>query len=109
MLTEEQRKQVEVLAVAPDPRDKLKVMLDKMEGKAPGPANMTLLSDLDHSVIARYGLLNEEAVKATGRYIPHPTTYVLDKNATVVWKFTEVNYKIRPTNEMIQKALEKIQ
>lgn len=109
MLTEEQRKEVEVLAVASDPRDKLKVMLDKMEGKAPGPANMTLLSDPDHSVIARYGLLNEEAVKASGRYIPHPTTYVLDQVGKVVWKETDVNYKIRATNEAIQKALEKTQ
>jgi len=108
LLSEEQRREVEVLAVSSDPRDKLRTMLEKMEGKAPGPANLALLSDLDHSVIARYGLLNEPAA-AKGRFIPHPTTYVIDKNGKVVWKFTEVDYKIRPANETIVEALRKIQ
>jgi peroxiredoxin len=98
---------VEVLGVAPDPADKLRVMLEKMEAKAPGPANLALLSDPDHAVIGRYGLLNEQAVAANKRYIPHPTTYVINKDGKVVWKFTEVNYKVRPTNEMILEALRK--
>lgn len=57
---------------------------------------------LDHHVIDRYGLLNP-----SGRGWPHPTV-VIDKTGVVRWKFTEVNYKIRPTNAMILEALGKV-
>jgi hypothetical protein len=39
------------------------------------------------------------------RGLPHPTIYVIDKTGLVRWKFTEVSYRIRPTNEMILTAL----
>jgi len=58
-------------------------------------------------VIDRYGLLNEQAV-TRGRFLPHPTTYVLDKQGIVRWKFTEKDYKIRPTNEAILTELKKL-
>ncbi len=99
---------MEVLGVSVDPAEKIRTALEKMEMKVPGPASLTLLSDPDHAVIARYGLLNEQAV-ANNRYMPHPTTYVLDKAGKVTWKFTEVNYKIRPTNAMILEALKTVQ
>ncbi len=59
-----------------------------------------LLSDPGHRVIDRYGLLNP-----AGRGWPHPTVYLIDRQGTVRWKFTEINYKIRPTNAMILTAL----
>lgn len=62
-----------------------------------------LLSDPGHQVIDRYGLLNP-----SGRGWPHPTAYVIDRKGVVRWKFTEINYKIRPTNEMILTALRAI-
>ena len=57
----------------------------KQAGRAP---TYTMLSDPGHRVIDRYGLLNPASV--------------------VRWKFTEVNSKIRPTNEMILAALGKV-
>ena len=66
----------------------------------------TLLSDPDHAVIDRYGLLNEEALP--DRTIPHPTTYVIDRSGVVRWKMTEVDYRIRPENEDILAALEEL-
>lgn len=62
-----------------------------------------LLSDLGHKVIDRYGLLNP-----SGRGLPHPATYVVDKKGVVRWKFVEVDYKVRPTNEMVLEALHKL-
>ena len=97
---------MEVIGVSVDPADKIRIALEKMATKVPGPANLTLLSDPDHAVIARYGLLNEQAV-ANKRYMPHPTTYVIGKDGNITWKFTEVDYKIRPTNEAILEALRK--
>ena len=54
-------------------------------------------------MIDRYGLWNP-----AGRGWPHPTAYVIDRQGVVRWKFTEVNYKIRPTNDMILRALAKV-
>lgn len=75
--------------------------ISRTDGRA--PEQITFLSDPGHRVIDRYGLLNP-----AGRGWPHPTTYVLDQEGMVRWKFTEVNYRIRPTNEMILAALREI-
>ena len=76
-------------------------MVDRVARETDGsPPDFTFLSDPGHRVIDRYGLLNP-----SGRGWPHPTTYVIDRQGIVRWKFTEVNYKIRPTNQMILDAL----
>lgn len=96
-----------MVAVAPDPVEKLGQMAAKLEaelGKAPG---ITFLADPDHATIEVYGLLNEAAAER-GRFLPHPTTYVLDAKGTVRWKFTEVDYKVRPTNEMVLAEVKKL-
>ena len=74
-------------------------MADQISADGVKPT-FTFLSDPDHKVIERYGLLNPN-----GKGWPHPTTYVIDKKGVVRWKFTEVNYKIRPTNQMVLDAL----
>jgi peroxiredoxin len=66
-----------------------------------------LLSDPDHAVIARYGLLNQSDPQA--RPIPHPTVFVIDRDGVVRWKSIEINYRIRPTNEDILAALAAVQ
>jgi peroxiredoxin len=38
--------------------------------------------------------------------IPHPAVYVIDKSGKVIWAKIESNYKERPTNEEIRKALD---
>jgi len=63
-----------------------------------------LLSDPDHAVIARYGLLNQHDPRS--RPIPHPTVLLVDRDGIVRWKSIEINYKVRPTNEDILAALE---
>ena len=102
LLSEEQKASTVILAVAPDSREDLEKMAKKVLDKAPGAFQATLLSDPDHAVIKRYGLLNEAS---TRRGLPHPTTYVIDRQGEVRWKFTEVNYRIRPANEAIAEAL----
>ena len=107
LLSEDQKKDTVIVGVAPDTLDDIVKMIPKVEGQTSREFDVTLLSDADHQVIARYGLLNEKAA-ARGRFLPHPTTYVIDKSQTVRWKFTEVDYKIRPTNEMILAELAKL-
>jgi peroxiredoxin len=102
-LSPEQKRTTAILAVAIDNRELLQKMVDritKTDGRRPDYA---FLSDPGHRVIDRYGLWNPE-----GQGWPHPTVYVLDRKGVVRWKFTEVNYKIRPTNDMILRALAKV-
>jgi peroxiredoxin len=71
--------------------------ISKDDGKPPG---IVFLSDPGHRVIDRYGLVNPQ-----GRGWPHPTTLVIDRQGVVRWKFVEVDYRVRPTNEQILEAL----
>ena len=80
-------------------------MVDRVREEADGRAiEFTLLSDPGAAVIGRYGLLNEDA--APDLLIPHPTTYVIDREGVVRWKMTEVNYRIRPENDDIRAAID---
>lgn len=101
MLDEQLRDKTEILAVSVDPHDKAIFLRDKLKDQ-PG-FNFPLLSDADHRVIDRYGLLNEQA----RRPIPHPATYVIDREGVVRWKFVEVDYKVRPSNEDVLEQIRK--
>lgn len=68
-----------------------------------GDYDFAFLEDKDHKVIDRYGLLNPD-----GKGWPHPATYVIDKKGLVRWKFVEVNYRLRPTNDQILAVLKDI-
>ena len=80
------------------------MMIDRVAEQDGRAVDFTLLSDPDAAVIHRYGLFNHEDPR--GRAIPHPTTYVIDKDGVVRWHMTEVNYKVRPENSDIAAALE---
>ena len=108
LLPEESKRNTVIIGVAPDRLKDIAKMIPKVESQTNRDFAITLLSDAEHKVIDRYGLLNERAAER-GRYLPHPTTYVIDKTQTIRWKFTEVDYKTRPTNEMILAALSKIE
>ncbi len=95
---------MELIALAIDSRDLLDKMADRISADGSKPT-FIMLSDPGHRVIDRYGLLNPN----DERGIPYPTTYVIDMRGVVRWKFTEINYKIRPTNEMILEALAKLE
>jgi len=88
------------MALSSDDADQLQMMVDRVAEETDGrPIDYTLLSDPDASVINRYGLFNQDDPR--GRAIPHPTTYVIDMDGVVRWKFTEVDYRIRPEQEEI--------
>lgn len=100
-MTPAQRAAATILAVSVDETADIQKMMDRIEqtdGRK--PEGVTFLADPGHRVIDRYGLLNP----ARGG-IAHPAVYLIDPAGTVRWKFVEVNYKIRPTNEMIRDAL----
>ena len=78
-------------------------MIDRVsedDGELP---DFVMLSDPDHAVIDRYGLFNEDS--SGRRPLPHPATYVIDKEGVVRYRFVEVDYRVRPTNEDILAVL----
>jgi peroxiredoxin len=102
-LSDEQKQDTEILAVSIDPPADLQRAIDRIARNGPAPA-FPFLSDPGHRVIGRYGLLNP----GNARGIPHPTTLVIDRQGVVRWKFIEIDYRIRPTNEMVLEALEAV-
>ena len=107
LLPEERQQDTVILGAAPDTLDDIVKMIPQVEAETGRDLAITLLSDAEHKVIDRYGLLNEKTA-GRARQLPHPTTYVIDKAQSIRWKFTEVDYKIRPTNEMILTEIDKL-
>ena len=84
-----------------DDQEGMQRMIDRIsedDGVAP---DFVMLSDPDHAVIDRYGLYNEDS----RRPMPHPATYVIDMEGVVRYRFVEVDYRVRPTNEDILAVL----
>lgn len=102
-MDEARKRDVELLTVSIDDRALLQKMVDQISRDSVR-ADFTFLSDPGHKVIDRYGILNPR----DRRGLPHPTMLVIDKNGVVRWKFIEVDYKVRPTNEMILAALARL-
>ena len=81
-------------------------MIDRVVKEAGWPPGFPLLGDSDFRVINRYGVFNQEPFN--GRRVPHPAVYVIDRSGVVLWKFLNINPRIRAKNEDILKALELI-
>ena len=80
-----------------------KNFLLKLQERFPGDYDFPFLEDKDHKVIDRYGILNP-----SGKGWPHPATYVIDPQGIVRWRYVEVDFRKRPTNEQILAELKKI-
>ncbi len=78
-------------------------MADKISKDDGKPPAFVFLSDPEHRVIDRYGLLNPG-----GRGWPHPATFVIDRQGVVRWKFVEVDFRVRASNEQILEALSRL-
>jgi peroxiredoxin len=83
------------------------MMIDRIAADGGRVLEFPLLSDPDHAVIARYGLLNQQDPE--DRPIPHPTVFVIDREGVVRWKFIETDYRIRPENADILAAIREVQ
>ncbi len=103
MLDEEQQRTTQILAVSVDGPEDMQKMVDRISMEDQSPPDFPLLSDAGHKVIDRYGLFNPNDPR--GREITHPATFVIDRQGVVRWRFVEVDYKVRPTNQDILEVL----
>jgi len=106
LLDEEQKHDTEILAVSPDTKENLLQMMDKIAAEDSVRSDFPFLSDIDLEVISRYGLFNPDGAGGGRFQVPHPATFVIDKEGVVRWSFVEVDYSIRPSNEQVLEALE---
>jgi alkyl hydroperoxide reductase subunit AhpC len=102
-LTKQQKEKVQILAVSTDSREDSKKFGQMLRKRFEGEFDFPLLEDKDHKVIDRYGIFNPD-----GRGWPHASTYVIDPKGVVRWKFVEVDYKKRASNEQIRREIAKI-
>jgi peroxiredoxin len=86
----------EILAISVDPPEKSREMAEKLK------LTFTLLSDPEHKVIDRYGILDP------GGKISIASVFVVDKNGIVRWSYVTDDYKLRPLDETILAELAKI-
>lgn len=57
-----------------------------------------LLSDADHTIVERYGILNRQYKPGDDNYgIPHPGTFILDRDGRVLARYFEEEYQYRNT------------
>jgi peroxiredoxin len=103
LLNKKERDRTQILAVSPDNHADSKKLAQRLQAASKDGVTFPLLADTDHRVIDRYGLFNPD-----GRGWPHPTTYVIDQRGVVRWKFTETDYRVRPTNKQILAELRKL-
>ncbi len=101
MLDAEMKKDTELLVVSVDDSTGTQKTVARISADGVTP-DFAFLSDPDHAVIARYGILNPSG---GSRGIPHPATYVIDRDGVVRWRDIETDYKIRPANEAIVTAV----
>jgi peroxiredoxin len=98
-----EKENAEILALSIDTPETSRKLIGKLQAQYAGNYNFQFLEDKNHKVIDRYGLFNPD-----GRGWPHPATYVIDRQGIVRWKFIEVDYTRRPTNEQILAELKKL-
>jgi peroxiredoxin len=90
-------------------------MVERQKKDEGGPPNFPLLADPGHTVIDRYGQLNQERFKhesspdPAGYVVPHPAVFVIDRQGRVTWKFTNTDARIRASNEQILEALKELE
>jgi alkyl hydroperoxide reductase subunit AhpC len=102
-LTKQEKEKVQILAVSVDSHEDSKKLAQMMRNRFEGEFDFPLLEDKDHKVIDRYGVFNPD-----GKGWPHASTYVIDPRGVVRWKFVEVDYKNRASNEQIRRELARI-
>ena len=106
LLDEDQKRNTQILVLSVDEPEDLRRMVDRISQEGAGPPDFPFLSDPDHAVIDRYGLFNDGDPR--GRQITHPATFIIDRDGIVRWRFVEVDYRIRPSNEEILEALDQV-
>lgn len=103
LLTDGQKTDTQIVALSVDAPEDLQKMIERISSNDGILPDFPFLTDPGHRVIDRYGLFNDGDPR--GRQITHPATFIIDKEGVVRWRFVEVDYRIRPSNEDLLNVL----
>ncbi len=83
------------------------MMVDRISMDDDPLPTYAFLADTGHHVIDRYGFFNRDDPK--GRSITHPGTLIIDMEGIVRYRFLEIDYKVRPTNDDLLVELARLE
>ncbi len=68
----------------------------------------TFLVDRDHTLIDRLGLYNDEFHEAIEEGVPHPTTYLLDRDGVVRLRDTRKDFQVWLSASVLRDAVARL-
>lgn len=101
-----EKEAVDVYAISVDPPAQSKSLIQKLASDGKGAVPFQILSDAGHKTVDAYGLYDPAYAGQPIDGVPHPAVYVIGKDGTVVWAKVEEDYRERPSNDEIRKALD---
>lgn len=94
-----------ILAISPDPVNRLKETKAKVAKDGKGEIPFALLSDPGSKTVDAFGVYDPTYAGQEVDGIPRASIFILDNDQKVVWANVSMDYKKRPTVDEIRKAL----
>ena len=97
-----------IVAISPDPINRLKETKSKVAADKKGEIPFALLSDPGSKTVNAYGVYDPTYAGQDVDGIPHPSIFVLDKDRKVAWASISMDYKKRPSVDEIRAEIAKL-
>ena len=97
-----------LVAISPDPIERLKETKSKVAKDGKGEIPFALLSDPGSKTVNAYGVYDPTYAGQDVDGIPRASIFILDKNRKVVWANVSMDYKKRPTLDEVRAELAKL-
>ena len=103
-----EEKQIRFYAISVDSPTESKKFAEQIAADGKGEVNFQILSDPAHRVIDGYGIRDSAYDGQKFEGIPHAAVYLIDKDGRIAWTEVATDYKLRPNNEEVEKALKNL-
>lgn len=97
-----------LLAISPDPINRLKETKSKVAKDGKGEIPFALLSDPGSKTVNAFGVYDPTYAGQDVDGIPRASIFILDKDRKVVWANVSMDYKKRPTVDEVRAAVAKL-
>ena len=97
-----------IVAISPDPIERLKEMKSKISADKKGEVPFALLSDPASKTVNAFGVYDPTYAGKDEDGIPRAAVFVLDKDSKVTWANVSTDYKKRPTVDEIRAEIAKL-
>jgi peroxiredoxin len=94
-----------VVAISPDPIERLKETKSKVAKDGKGEIPFALLSDPGSKTVNAFGVYDPTYAGQDVDGIPRASIFILDKDRKVVWANVSMDYKKRPTLDEVRAAV----